>query len=238
MRLSVQDIVSRGGPSPAIGETKTGYYNRVAQWAGQSGIGIGWDSEGYPILNGGGVGVATVVRTGAPATNGYAPPGDMLGGQTGAQPLSFGLVEAGEIAQFGYSLYKLATGSPAGAEQLAYSGGTDVVTTNGTVAVDGVVLKGPGVPEPDNAIVVKRWQTKYQRRDGRDGLVYYWLIQDGRIICWNNLTNQARIWKPKKPIGVIMQGSNMRMKDYVRISKYLDRFTRRLAKSSKRLKLQ
>ena len=234
MRLSVQDISAMGGPSPAIGETKAGYYNRVASWASQTGKSIGWDSEGYPISNGGGVGVATVVRTGMPATNGYAPTAlGELDVAMGVTP-TFGMNILALIAG-GKAIFDLLTGSPAPSELAA---DTSVVQTNGTVAVDGVVLKGPGVPEPDNAIVVKRWQTKYQRRDGRDGLVYYWLIQDGRIICWNNLTNQARIWKPKKPIGVIMQGSNMRMKDYLRISRYLDKFTRRLAKSSKRLKLQ
>ena len=98
--------------------------------------------------------------------------------------------------------------------------------------------RGPGVPEIDPSRIVKQWHTKYQRRDGRDGLVYFTLAQNGWIYYFDNLSGKEGKYKPKKPIGVIMQGSNMRMKDFLRIDRYLDRFTSRLAKRSSRLMLQ
>jgi len=147
------------------------------------------------------------------AVNGYARPTTLLG-------------TASTVAGLAMQIYNISTGeaTPSDYQQLAQ-------TAQG-------ILQGPGVPEPIEGTYWKTWHTKYERRDGRDGLVYFWALNDGRIVCWNNLTERSKIWRPKKPIAVVMQGSKMQLRHFLKLERIVDRVTRRLAKQSSRIKLQ
>lgn len=99
------------------------------------------------------------------------------------------------------------------------------------------ILGGPGVPEPKEGTYYKTWHTKYERRDGRDGLVYFWALNDGRVVSWDNQTGRSKVWRPKKPVAVIMSGGKTSLATAVRAQRHLDKLWRTVAKRTKALKL-
>lgn len=118
--------------------------------------------------------------------------------------------------------------------------GGNGVRSNGQAdtAIIGPILGGPGVPEPRAGTYYRTWRTTYERRDGRNGYVWFWAMNDGHIVSYDSLSGRAKRWKPKKPVAVIMRGGKMSMQDFVRADRYLDKMARAIAKRSPRLKIQ
>jgi len=99
-------------------------------------------------------------------------------------------------------------------------------------------LTGPGIPEPAPGTYSKTWMVATDT-PGWGGKVYtyFWRMLNGEIVYYSTSGKSGK-YRPKKPIAVVMQGSNMGLRDFIRIDRLLDRFATRVAKRSKRLKLQ
>lgn len=228
MSTSVKEIAEHGGPTPSIGETKDNYYARVATWARAAGNSVYFDSSGYPTINWGvshGAEALAIATTGAPTpatvTSGIET------GQLELQTASIGILPA-------------IIGGVTGAASVLLGAGADtgIEATKAAYETAEGILQGPGVPEPIEGTYYKSWHTKYERRDGRDGLVYFWALNDGRIVYWDNLSHKSGVYRPKKPVAVIMRGGKMSMQDFLKADRYLDKFARRLAKRSSKLAIQ
>lgn len=223
------EIIGRGGPVP-----------------GQPGFLVPWPEEIVKVTNG---------FIPPPEINGYAPgPPPKLGdydvirtgspapGGTGSD-LSATIISI--LTSMGFSSGMIATWLPKVLALIAT--GVAVYTAIQMITkasprvpgteLQGPILQGPGVPEPREGTYYKTWHTKYERRDGRDGLVYFWLLNDGRIISWDNQTGRSKIWRPKKPVAVIMSGGKTSLATAVRAQRHLDRLWRTVAKRTKQLKL-
>jgi len=98
-------------------------------------------------------------------------------------------------------------------------------------------IGGPGIPEPKAGTFYKTWRIETEDRTGKKVYTYFWRMYDGYTLYYSTSGKMGR-FKPKKPVAVVMQGGKMSMQAYVKLDKYLDRMTRRIAKRSKRLKLQ
>jgi len=240
MATSAAEISALGGPYPVVGESKAAYYSRVSSWAASTGFRINYDGAGNIIVGTpGGVPLGLISGTGT-----VTPAGVVLTTSTGS-PTSDAVLQAG----LGDWLQALlagiggwAVGGPAGAlvgagAVLGIGAAEQALTVEPSSTAAGY-LSGLGLPEPVPGSFSKTWTTLYERKDGKNVRVYFWMMNDGYIISYDSDTKRSKRWKPKKPIAVVMQGSKMSMNAFLKLDRYLDRFTRRLAKRSKRLKLQ
>jgi hypothetical protein len=123
--------------------------------------------------------------------------------------------------------------------QAALSGRSTLPAVVGGAGGPGDVgLQGPGVPEPLPGTYQKSWRTAFEQKGTfLNGYTWFWLMNNGEVVYYSS-TGKYGKYRPKKPIAVVMQGSNMGLRDFVRIDRLLDRFARRVAKRSSRLKLQ
>lgn len=141
---------------------------------------------------------------------------------------SFGSILPWLVAAGGYIYGLLSKGS---------TGQTAGVMTSGLLNQPGanissLPLVGPGVPEPPNYMVRKRWET-YSGKGGNIKCNFYALI-DGRIAMYNNTTGTWRVWRPKKHIVI---SSDPRMSQITKLERTYDKVIRRLAKKSRALKM-
>ncbi len=124
------------------------------------------------------------------------------------------------------------------------STGTDVdlygrsgVVRNG----GGVPVGGPGVPEPPAAMVSKHWQiTAYSPKAAFLGLggsfnVHFFALVDGRVMSFNPLKNQWKMWRPKKPI--VLYRGKITLSKAIHVQKMLDRVWKGVAKNTKALQM-
>ena len=111
---------------------------------------------------------------------------------------------------------------------------TTELTNYGQVAIDGVPISGPGVPEPPAAFVAKAWSVVHNSKALGTFRQYFWRLIDGRVLSYHP-TKGFKIWRPKKPVAVIYRGK-MRLDQYIRISKEIDKMTAHIAKKVKGLK--
>lgn len=115
-------------------------------------------------------------------------------------------------------------------------GGTALVTAaTGNAVIDGVAVGGPGYKEPPPAMVAKQWHTKVEMKDGRDVMIQFYLLHDGRIMANNPYTGSWKIWRPKKSIVI---SSDPRISNIMKLERVYNKVIHRLAKKSKALKLQ
>lgn len=238
---TANDIQAAGGPYPAVGEARSQYNLRVSQWANSRGYNIVYDGNGQPYVTvpttgGGGGGPAPVPVTGG-KTLMTMKTGDPIPDTTG-QDFDMPPWLSALIAGAGGFL----VGGPLGALLGAGGGaltavGTGALTAEPSGPASGY-LSGLGLPEPQPGTFSKTWTTLYERKDGKNVRVYFWLMNDGYVISYDSDTKRSKRWKPKKPVAVIMGGGKMSMQAFLRADRYLERFTRQLAKRSKRLKLQ
>tara|TARA_Y100000296_G_scaffold86989_1_gene129109 strand:- start:82 stop:1017 length:936 start_codon:yes stop_codon:yes gene_type:complete len=122
--------------------------------------------------------------------------------------------------------------------QSGTKGGSNMaVSTGSALSPGGFGLQGPGIPEPLPGTFSKEWRIESEDRDGRKIYTYFWKLYNGSITYYST-SGKVGNYKPKKPVAVIMQGGKMSMQDFLKADRYLDRFTRRIAKRSKRLKIQ
>jgi len=244
-------IQGAGGPYPAIGEARSQYNLRVSQWANSRGYNIVYDGNGQPYVTvptgGGGGGPMPVTPAPLPMT--IAPPpvngnGVVAAVQTGdpvPDPVINYDMPPWLTALIG-GVGGLLVGGVPGA-LLGAGGGAISAVAQGSLTAEATgsgsgYLSGLGLPEPQPGTFSKTWTTLYERKDGKNVRVYFWLMNDGYVISYDSDTKRSKRWKPKKPVAVIMGGGKMSMQDFLKADRYLDRFTRRLAKRSKRLKLQ
>ena len=90
-----------------------------------------------------------------------------------------------------------------------------------------VPLVGPGVKEPPNDMVKKRWETRvYDNELGYIKLNFYALV-DGRIMMYHNYRKYWKIWRPKK---MVVLSSNPRLSHL----RKLDRVYKRTQKMVKK----
>lgn len=255
---TVQEISAHGGPTPNDGETAKSYYARVGTWAASAGYVVGWTSDGYPIITWtqytpGSSSVAvshpettTPVATGTPVTDISQVPIVQagVGGALIAALPTIGTLLAGLLGgtSIGGLLSGLTGASGSGGTtaltaQQVTAGTTSQIVTGGTT-VGGVPFGGIGVPEPPASMVAKTWKTKAFSNTAGEYWVYFWRLLDGRILMWNAAQNEAKIWKPKKPIIGPVYRDKLNLKQYVKMERYLDNVTRTIAKRTKALKLQ
>ena len=253
---TVMEIQAHGGPTPNDGETAAAYYTRVGNWAKQAGYVVGWTSDGYPIItwqqytpgsssvavsHPNGNGTVTTPSTGTPVNMEEVPIVQAgVGGLVAAIPGILSLIGGlGGVA----GITSLLTGNggngtnPTAAQgtQQATAGTTTQIVTSGTM-VQGVPFGGPGVPEPPAGQVAKGWKTKAFSNTAGEYWVYFWRLLDGRILMWNAAQNEAKIWKPKKPIIGPVYRDKLNLKQYVKMERYLDSVTKTIAKRTKALK--
>lgn len=100
------------------------------------------------------------------------------------------------------------------------------------------VPRGPGVPEPPRELVAKEWSIVSTANDIGVYRVWFWRLIDGRITCYNPRSGLWKIWRPVKHIILPKGRRGMSMNQFLRADRYLEKFTRRLIKRSKRLKAQ
>jgi len=240
MATSAAEISALGGPYPVVGESKVAYNTRVAAWAASAGFRFDTDAGGNAVISTpGGVPLGLIAGTGT-----VTPEGVIVATSTGS-PTSDAILEAGLgdwlkaiAAGIGGWLIGGVSGAVLGAGGVLGGGAVGQALTAEPSGTAAGYLSGLGLPEPVPGSFSKTWTTLYERRDGKNVRVYFWMMNDGYIISYDSDTKRSKRWKPKKPVAVIMQGGKMSMQDFLKADRYLDRFTRRLAKRSKRLKLQ
>ncbi len=118
---------------------------------------------------------------------------------------------------------------------LAVGGAMIVSAATGNAVIDGVSVGGPGYKEPPPAMVAKQWHTKVEMKDGRDVMIQFYLLHDGRIMANNPYTGSWKIWRPKKSIVI---SSDPRISSIMKLERVYNKVIHRLAKKSKALKLQ
>ena len=106
--------------------------------------------------------------------------------------------------------------------------GAGVVTMPGgrQIAIDGIPVGGPGVPEPPKYMIAKEWNVKVDSKQYGTFRMYYFMLHDGRCMSYHSPTKGWKIWKPKKHIVI---SSNPRVK---MLSK-LNRLNKRVEKMLK-----
>ena len=172
-----------------------------------------------PALNGGAVSIAGMMVP----TTGFSGLSTWLAANPAALTVIARVLGVAATAAAVWGAIQLFTGGAAGAA---------------TSEAQSLGLSGPGVPEPPRGSYTKAWRTTFERSGTfLNGYVYFWKMNNGEIIYWST-SGKAGKYRPKKPIAVVMQGSNMGLRDFVRIDRMLDRFARRVAKRSSRLKMQ
>jgi len=88
-------------------------------------------------------------------------------------------------------------------------------------------LVGPGVAEPPNYMVKKRWEIKVYSNTYSWMKLNYYALTDGRIAMYHNTHKYWKVWRPKKNVVI---SSNPRLKDL----KKLDRLYQRMQKTVKK----
>jgi hypothetical protein len=110
--------------------------------------------------------------------------------------------------------------------------GTEIITRNGDIFVDGVGLGGPGIKEPPAGLVSKTWKQRFDSPRG-DTMVQYWILIDGRRLTYNYRTGRYKIWRPKKPI---VLSRNPRLPQLLKAAKIVDNLFLKVDKRMKKYK--
>lgn len=115
--------------------------------------------------------------------------------------------------------------APAG---IAPSPGTSVGSGAApSIGVGGIPISGPGVPEPPRAMVAKQWSIVANSKTAGTFRVYFFKLIDGRIMCYNPLKREWKIWRPKKNL---VLSSNPRLKDLKKLDRIYTRMTKMVTK--------
>lgn len=105
----------------------------------------------------------------------------------------------------------------------------------GTGPVAGVMVGGPGVPEPPKSMVTRQWRTTVYSNTFGYMHCYFFQLSDGRVMMWHSKRNYWRVWRPKKSI--VLPRGRTTLSQAVKAQRYLDRIWRTVAKRTKALKL-
>jgi len=118
-------------------------------------------------------------------------------------------------------------------KSLITDGGAETGVISGPGA--GTALGGPGVAEPSNSIVKKRWETRvYSNTYGYTKINFY-LLTNGIVLVYNNSSGAWTSYRPKKHIVI---SSNPRISQIAKLERVYTKVIKRLAKKSKALKLE
>lgn len=111
---------------------------------------------------------------------------------------------------------------------------SSVALGTATGVVNGVVTRGPGVPEPDPSLVAKHWRWAVTAPyDVGTYYCYAWRLHDGRIMTYNPRKTEWKIWRPKKNIVI---SADPRVSTIKKLTRTYLKVTKRLAKKSPHLK--
>lgn len=102
------------------------------------------------------------------------------------------------------------------------------------MAVDGVPISGPGVPEPPPGMVAKQWSVAVHSNTYGTFRIFFFKLLDKRVMCYNPSTKTWKIWRPKKNIVI---SSDPRMSTIRKLERTYNRVIVKLARKSKALKL-
>lgn len=106
-------------------------------------------------------------------------------------------------------------------------GQAEVIPPGSNFLAPDVPLVGPGVKEPPNYLVKKRWETKvYDNELGYIKLNFY-ALTNGYIAMYHNTRKYWKMWKPKKHIVI---SSNPRLKDLKKLDRLYKRTQKMVAK--------
>jgi len=97
-------------------------------------------------------------------------------------------------------------------------------SADGDQGAGGISLGGPGVPEPNPALVEKSWKMMVHKNAGVLGAItgesnwwiYFWKLHDGSVLMFDPGNNRTKIWRPKKHIVI---SSNPRLSNLKKLDK-------------------
>jgi hypothetical protein len=92
--------------------------------------------------------------------------------------------------------------------------------------VNGVIISGPGVPEPPKAMVSKQWHVKFESQKYGTFQMFYWLLIDGRMMSYHSPTKTWKIWRPKKHIVISRDPRVSTLRKLGKLNKKVERMLR------------